>query len=51
VITALGGHPVGSPDALQQLLLAYRPGMAVDLGYVDRAGPHTVTVTLGSTVK
>ncbi|HVB07203.1 MAG TPA: trypsin-like peptidase domain-containing protein [Acidimicrobiales bacterium] len=51
VITALGGRPVTSPDALQQLLLAYRPGMAVGIGYVDRSGRHTVTVTLGSTVK
>ena len=47
VITAVGGQPVGSADALQAALSGLRPGQKVTVTWTDQMGQsHTATVTL-----
>lgn len=49
VITAVGGKPVPSPDALSTLLLTRKPGTKLAVTFVDQtAVTRTVNVTLGS---
>jgi S1-C subfamily serine protease len=38
VITAIGGHAVGSPDSLTAILQHYRPGTIVPVTWVDPSG-------------
>jgi S1-C subfamily serine protease len=49
VITSLDGEPVSSPGALAKLLARFRPGDAIELGWIDRAGKtHTSRLELAS---
>ncbi|CAI9401823.1 S1C family serine protease [Nocardioides sp. T2.26MG-1] len=48
-IVALGGHPVGSLDALRAALATFEPGDRVVLRWTDTAGTsHRATITLGA---
>ena len=38
VITAVGGHPAGSPANLTSVLARYRPGDTISLTWVSPAG-------------
>ena len=42
VITAVGGHAVGSPDSLTAILQHYRPGTTVSVTWVDTSGVRHV---------
>ena len=42
VITAVGGHAVGSPDSLTAILQHYRPGTTVSVTWVDTSGGRHV---------
>jgi S1-C subfamily serine protease len=46
VITAINGHPVGSPDALGPAIYTHRPGERIEVTWVDGNGTHTVGVAL-----
>ncbi len=47
VITAVGGHAVGSPNSLSAILLGYRPGTTVSVTWVDTSGgQHAAQVGL-----
>jgi S1-C subfamily serine protease len=48
VITGIDGRTVTSPPAVTAYILTKKPGAKVSVRYVDSAGTHTVTVTLGS---
>ncbi|HEY2074198.1 MAG TPA: trypsin-like peptidase domain-containing protein [Gaiellaceae bacterium] len=49
VITAIGGHSVGSPTALVAALLVHHPGDRVTVSWTDGlGGTHSANVTLGS---
>jgi S1-C subfamily serine protease len=41
VITAVDGHPAGSPDHLTRMLARYRPGDAISLTWVSPGGQRT----------
>jgi len=43
VITAVGGHAVGSPDSLTAILQHYRPGTTVSVTWVDTSGKRHVS--------
>jgi S1-C subfamily serine protease len=43
VITAVGGHAVGSPDSLTAILQHYRPGESVSVTWVDTSGVRHVS--------
>jgi S1-C subfamily serine protease len=48
-ITSVGGHRVTSGQDLRHVMLGYRPGRAVTLGWTDPGGAtHRASVTLGS---
>jgi S1-C subfamily serine protease len=48
-ITSLGGHSVDKPSTLTELILGYRPGQKVVVGWTDMTGQaHQTTVTLAS---
>jgi len=47
VITAVNGHPVGSPNSLTAILQNYRPGTTVSVTWVDTSGQsHTDSLSL-----
>jgi putative serine protease PepD len=48
VITALGGKPVASSNALRAAIDAHRPGDRVSLTYTRNGTSHTVQLTLAS---
>jgi putative serine protease PepD len=48
VITALEGHEVASPDALQSAVSNHQPGDAVTVTYERDGASHTASVTLGT---
>jgi len=49
VITALGGHPVASQNAVVALLLPHHPGERIAVTWIDQAtGSHTATVALAN---
>ena len=49
VITAVDGTAVSSSSGLQSVILAHKPGDAVNVAYTDATGQNqTATVTLGS---
>ena len=48
VITALGGKPVASSNALRAAIDAHRPGDRVSLTYMRNGKSHTVQLTLAS---
>jgi S1-C subfamily serine protease len=43
VITAIDGHPAGSPAHLMAMLARFRPGQAISLTWVSPAGQHTTS--------
>jgi S1-C subfamily serine protease len=43
VITAIGGHAVGSPNSLTAILQHYRPGATVSVTWVDTSGGRHVS--------
>jgi S1-C subfamily serine protease len=43
VITAIGGHAVGSPSSLTAILQHYRPGATVSVTWVDTSGGRHVS--------
>jgi S1-C subfamily serine protease len=43
VITAVDGHPVGSPDSLTSILLHYRAGSTISVAWVDTSGQQHVS--------
>lgn len=48
-ITSVGGHDVTTGQALHSVMLGYRPGQSVTLGWTDPSGAgHQATVTLGT---
>jgi len=47
VITAVDGQPVTSPNSLTSLMLQYRPGTTVSVGWADTSGGrHTSSILL-----
>jgi S1-C subfamily serine protease len=48
VITAVNGRSVRSASSLTTVMLSLKPGAKVSVSYLDQAGQHSVTVTLGS---
>jgi S1-C subfamily serine protease len=48
-ITAIGGHPVTSPQTLSTLIKSHRPGESAPVSWKDPAGgSHTATVTFAT---
>jgi S1-C subfamily serine protease len=49
VITSLDGHAISSASDLSSLIVSYKPGDRVQVGWTDTSGTsHTTTITLGT---